>query len=534
MLRNSFLFIPGIGEKTEARLWQSNVITWDDLQSRIGTVGISKSKQRVIQEYLEKANRALLDGRAAFFGMHLPVKEYWRAYSDFESKTVFLDIETTGLSLHYDKITLIGCYDGTRTRVFVKGNGLEDIIDYLRDYEVIVTFNGKLFDIPFVRKEFPKLRIPPIHIDLRYLLRSLGITGPLKRIEQMFGVKRPEEIQGIDGRGAAVLWSRFVRGDDTALQRLLLYNTYDTINLKALMDFCYQMRVERTGLKLSGGHWAEEPVPIKAPRYLVPSVTTRVFHSEKVDIMMDSRVIGIDRGKIDRVDIEIGSLIRLIQANGHTPVAVGIDLSGSETRETGICVLRDRDAYLAVAKRDGDIVSMALAARPAIISIDSPLSLPRGRCCAEDSCGCRKYGITRECERILKKKGINVYPCLIRSMQKLTVRGIMLAGLFSRQGYNVIESYPGAAQDILRFPRKRVDLEELKTDLVNMGIRVHSDKEVVTHDQIDALTAALVGYFYLAGSYEAIGNPDEGYLIIPAVGSDNDLQQSKGGVACLS
>lgn len=534
MLRHSFLFIPGIGEKTEARLWQSDVVTWDDLRSRIDTVGIGRSKQRVVEEYLERAIGALLDGRAAFFGMHLPVKEYWRAYGEFESKTVFLDIETTGLSLHYDRITLIGCYDGTQARVFVRGNGLEDVVDYLREYEVIVTFNGKLFDIPFVKKEFPEIRIPPIHLDLRYLLRSLGITGPLKKIEQMFHVQRPEEVQGIDGRGAAVLWSRFVRGDDTALQRLLLYNAYDTINLKALMDLCYQMKVERTGIKTGGGLRAEEPVQIKAPHYLVPGVATRVSHSEKVDIMMDSRVTGIDRGKIDRVAIEIDNLIRLIDANGHTPVAVGIDLSGSEARETGICLLRGRDAYLAVAKTDGDIISMALGARPAIISIDSPLSLPRGRCCAEDSCTCRKYGITRECERILKKKGINVYPCLIRSMQTLTVRGIMLAGLFSQQGYKVIESYPGAAQDILRFPRKRVDLEELKTDLVNMGIRVHSDREVVTHDQIDALTAALVGYFYLAGSYEAIGNPDEGYLIIPAIGSDNDLRQSKGGVACLS
>jgi len=37
----------------------------------------------------------------------------------------------------------------------------------------------------------------------------------------------------------------------------------------------------------------------------------------------------------------------------------------------------------------------------------------------------------------------------------------------------------------------------------------------VTHDELDALTSALAGYFYLAGWYEAIGNPAEGYLILP-------------------
>ena len=41
-----------------------------------------------------------------------------------------------------------------------------------------------MFDIPFIKKEFPDVKIPPIHIDLRFLLKSLGITGPLKEIEK--------------------------------------------------------------------------------------------------------------------------------------------------------------------------------------------------------------------------------------------------------------------------------------------------------------------------------------------------------------
>ena len=121
----------------------------------------------------------------------------------------------------------------------------------------------------------------------------------------------------------------------------------------------------------------------------------------------------------------------------------------------------------------------------------------------------------RECERILKRRGINVYPCLIPSMQKLTLRGMNLTKAFEEKGVQVIESYPGAAQDILGFPRKRIDLKALEVDLMNMGIKPHSDKEVISHDELDALTSALVGYFYLAGMYEAIGNPEEKYLIIP-------------------
>jgi len=50
---------------------------------------------------------------------------------------------------------------------------------------------------------------------------------------------------------------------------------------------------------------------------------------------------------------------------------------------------------------------------------------------------------------------------------------------------------------------------------MNMGIKPFSYKDTITHDEIDALTSALVGYFYLAGMYEAIGDSEEGYLIIP-------------------
>ena len=34
--------------------------------------------------------------------------------------------------------------------------------------KIIITFNGTLFDIPFLRKEFESINIPAVHIDLRY------------------------------------------------------------------------------------------------------------------------------------------------------------------------------------------------------------------------------------------------------------------------------------------------------------------------------------------------------------------------------
>jgi len=217
--------------------------------------------------------------------------------------------------------------------------------------------------------------------------------------------------------------------------------------------------------------------------------------------------------------ITIDTLLTRIRSNNEQPLCIGIDLTGSELRPSGACIFRGRDAYLSLVSSDEDILRLVEKSGGGLISIDSSLGLPAGRCCVNDTCECRKYGIMRECERILRKRGIRVYPTLIKSMQNLTLRGIGLARTFRDAGYTVIESYPGAAQDTLEIPRKKINLRQLEKDLMAMGIVPHSEKEPVTHDQLDALTSALVGYFYLSGLYEAIGNEIEGYLILPDLSS---------------
>jgi len=528
MIKSTFIFIPGIGEKTEEYLWKKSILTWDDLKERAHIIGLSNAKRRIIEDYLDRAENALHKHDASFFAEHLPQKEYWRIYKEFRDKVLFLDIETTGLSLYYDKITLIGTFNGHKVKIFAKDNNLGKILNYLQNYEMIVTFNGKLFDIPFILKEFPEAKIPLIHIDLRYLLRSLGVTGPLKKIEVKLDISRPKDVQEINGREAAVLWSRFVKGDDQALEKLLLYNIYDVVNLQNILYLCYQKKIEEIKPKMNQNHSQQKLIDTlenqKANFHLdtflkfnIPKITIQYSHNGLLKAYMNTELLfNINRKKIERIDIEVDRLIQKIRNRNCSPISVGIDLSGSEERKSGFCILQDNEAYLEVLKTDEEIISKTMSVRPAVISIDSPLSLPKNRCCADDSCECRKYGITRECERILKKRGINVYPCLIKSMQKLTLRGIKLAKLFEKQGFEVIESYPGAAQDILGIPRKRVNLKELETDLRNMGTKVSSERETITHDELDALTSALVGYFYLAGDYEAIGNIDEEYLIIPS------------------
>jgi predicted nuclease with RNAse H fold len=157
---------------------------------------------------------------------------------------------------------------------------------------------------------------------------------------------------------------------------------------------------------------------------------------------------------------------------------------------------------------DEDLIQETVGAKPDLVSIDSPLSLPEGY-------GKPGVPIYRKCELALKRMGISVFWCLLPTMQMLTRRGIKLATDLRERGLKVIESYPGAAQDILGIPRKGASLDELKWGLVRSGITGDFATTKVTHDEVDAITSALVGLFYLADDYIALGTLSEDYLIVP-------------------
>jgi len=197
---------------------------------------------------------------------------------------------------------------------------------------------------------------------------------------------------------------------------------------------------------------------------------------------------------------------------------VGIDLTSSEKKASGFAVLSGTKVETMTVLTDDEMIKRISDIKPSVISIDSPLSLPEGRCCIDKNCECSKYGIMRQCELLLRHFGIGVYPCLIDSMVGLTSRGMNLTKRLHGLGFNVIESYPGVAQDLLHIPRKRKGLDHLLNGIKNFGIE--GIRENITHDEADAITSALVGYFYLDNKYVGMGNEKEGYLIVPKLETD--------------
>jgi uncharacterized protein YprB with RNaseH-like and TPR domain/predicted nuclease with RNAse H fold len=490
MLQQTFIHIPGIGKQTELELWKHGVHNWDDaarFEKRFGAVGARLHQK--LDEYIPLSQEAIRRKDASFFERLSTMGEAWRIFPDFANECVYLDIETTGLSSVFDMVTMVGLYDGRKYKVFVEGDNLQELPVHLRDYSVMVTFNGAGFDLRFLKLAFPEIKFPPIHIDLRWVTRKLGMKGGLKAIEEEFGLKRAASVEDLTGFDATVLWAKHLRGEKSALEQLIQYNTEDVVHLKAIMEMAYdQLSKSTSGLRKS----------------TIAPCFTCVAQSPKSNKRAVLRRLPIQS---DSTDLVLQLLAKCPEKSRSSRI-VGIDLTGSEKRATGWALMDGPFATTRTIRTDEELISETLAAKPDLVSIDSPLSLPYGY-------GAPGVPIYRKCELALKRMGISVFWCLLPSMQMLTRRGIKLADELRTAGCKVIESYPGAAQDILGIPRKKASLDELKHGLTRAGITGDFLTAHITHDEVDAITSALVGLFYLADEYIGLGTASEDYLIVP-------------------
>lgn len=236
-LENSFILFPGIGQKTEKKLWKDGIRHWDNLED-------STKYSDKIDKHREKAKKNLQVRNETFFKDKLPNKSLWRSYRNFKENVCFFDIETTGLKPERNKTTTVSFYRNGESKTLIRGQDLkqEKLEQEFFESSLLVSFNGKRFDKPFLEKSFG-ISIENPHIDLMYLFQRLGYSGGLKKIEKDLGVER--ELEDIDGREAIKLWKRYKKqGDKEALDKLVRYNQYDAENLQSLLETARDMLIE--------------------------------------------------------------------------------------------------------------------------------------------------------------------------------------------------------------------------------------------------------------------------------------------------
>ena len=232
MLGRTFIHLPGVGPTSESSLWAAGVRTWEDFLC-CAKPPVSAAKAALLRPELELSAQALARGDADWFASRLRSGNAWRLLPHFLPEAGYLDIETDGDSYH-PVVTAVALYHKGRLTSYVYGRNMEQLHQDLADVKLLVTFNGKCFDVPVLERALG-VRAPKAHVDLRFVLKSIGVGGGLKACEKRYGLSR-RELDGVDGWGAVVLWREWERhGDPRVMETLLAYNAADVLSLEVLL-----------------------------------------------------------------------------------------------------------------------------------------------------------------------------------------------------------------------------------------------------------------------------------------------------------
>ena len=192
---------------------------------------------------------------------------------DWASRMVFFDIETTGLSGGAGTVAfLVGCgwfeEGGFRVRQWLMTGPageralLDSLAGTLSEASLLVTFNGRTFDVPFMqmrwafhRQTDPVGELP--HFDMLPTARRLwsrredDASCSLSALERsVLGFHRLDDVPGSE---CPMRYFQFLRtGDPSVLEGVLEHNRLDVISLAAVTAHALE-------LAEGGPEWCREP-----------------------------------------------------------------------------------------------------------------------------------------------------------------------------------------------------------------------------------------------------------------------------------
>lgn len=258
MLTGTFLHLPGIGPGKEKRLWEAGVDDWHAAAQHVHVTRHMLGEQRLSQ--VDGHLHVYKTGRLGRSGICLPGSQVWRTLRfDARGDTggarwLSLDIETTGLDSRWCQVTVVGlCGHATAFKpvclVCDDPQWKNKLSAYLAKSDVLLTYNGRTFDQPFLSGACrpDALPWPHFHVDLRYPLAALGYKGGLKYVQKILGQRREHDLEDVDGYMAVRLWREHKRGTVGALPTLVRYCLEDTVVLLELGAQTYEMMKSRLG-----------------------------------------------------------------------------------------------------------------------------------------------------------------------------------------------------------------------------------------------------------------------------------------------
>jgi predicted nuclease with RNAse H fold len=181
-------------------------------------------------------------------------------------------------------------------------------------------------------------------------------------------------------------------------------------------------------------------------------------------------------------------------------VIVGIDLAGKAFNPTGWALLRNRQIQVCQLFTTKEILARTLSGSPTLVAIDAPLALP-------------KKNATREADRQMHKLGYPVFPPRFQSMKSLTLRAVGIAKKLKDRKSHVIEVHPTSTRKALGIPTK--NWERIQEILLQLGCKGDIEKRTLTPHEIDAITAAFTADLHINGKTKLVGDPKEGYIVVP-------------------
>lgn len=261
MLTETFIHVPGIGATGERKLWAKGTTDWWKATAHVHGL-FAAPADGPLEKTLRECLKELRDGRLEITASLLDVNDHWRALCYSEKAEVrplrwlALDIETTGLAAQDDAVTCIGlCGHATDFEPVALVAGETDwarpLLRYLSETDVLITFNGRSFDVPFLARSLRELApiFPPFHLDLYPHLKKLDVRGGLKRIQKRLGFVREGALGEVDGYAAVRLWREHQHGTAGARETLVRYCLEDVVVLFDLAVWGYEqaaVRLDRT------------------------------------------------------------------------------------------------------------------------------------------------------------------------------------------------------------------------------------------------------------------------------------------------